>query len=94
MKMLREGWWSYFKDAKAIIWMYAVSPMLLRQFLETPHGQKLLKKRLEANWTEILARGRKRREERLAMERKLKKFQMLREKQEEENTKRLGSEAS
>jgi hypothetical protein len=94
MKLLRDGWNKHFNPTKVLIWTFVINPSKFLELIQTPKGQQWTKEMLAANWERILAGGKKRLAETRAMDRKMKKFQLLREKQEEENTKRLRSKAS
>lgn len=74
MRLLREGWARYFEDTKTMVWAYAINPAEFLRFIETT-GQEYMKKRLAANWDNILARGKKRRKQMQAMERKKRKIE-------------------
>jgi hypothetical protein len=76
MKVLRDGWNDYFQDTKVRVWTYVINPRELLHFIENS-GQKHVKDMLALNWDNIVARGMKRRAEKRAMDRKLKRIQAL-----------------
>jgi len=74
MKVLKDGWNRYFEDTRALAWTFAINPKELLRFVET-NGRRNVEEILAANWDEIVDRGRKRRTQMRAMDRKLKRIQ-------------------
>jgi hypothetical protein len=84
MRVLKDGWNCYFEDARALAWTFVINPREFLHFVET-NGRRYVEEMLAANWEEIVTRGRKRRTEKRAMDRKLKRIQALTDKRASES---------
>jgi hypothetical protein len=58
IKLLRKGWKRCFEDSKLLLFVFAISPAELLDFLTTPVGRAMAARYLKERWGQILTEAR------------------------------------